>query len=143
MSYAPFGYEYFSVTESVPLVTTSAAFISYKTLSPTVSGGDYKFSWHYVWSHNAANNDFVGQIILDGGSDVMNISNDGDGHRQEPKDAGGGGTGGTNQRYHCSGITFLTLPPGVRTFDLQFRSDPAGVNSTIYAAEMDLVRVSA
>jgi hypothetical protein len=101
----------------------------------TLNAGRYKIEWSYFWSHDATTNDFVARIRQDGTTDIMT-------HRQEPKDSGGTGPGGTNQRQPASGFIFVNLGTGSFQFDLEFATENGGVESTMGDARMMIYRIS-
>lgn len=98
--------------------------------------GDYRIVWSYGWNHNSPQNDFIGRIVLDSTSVPMV-------HRQEPKDAGGTGPGGTNQRYYQSGFFQTTFASaGTHTIVLQLGTSDAAVDSSMFDARVEIYRVS-
>lgn len=130
-----FGTELVTSQNLSDVVTTSTTFSSYLTLATgSIPAGGYIININYVWSHDSTTNDFEAQL-LEGASQIYF-------HKQEPQDAGGGGTGGTDQRFPCSYSITRTLAAGSYTYDLQFRTDSAGDESTMYEAYMTFWRIS-
>ena len=107
-------------TNKVSLVTSSLA------------GGDYYIGWSYQWSYDSSTSDFVGQVTLDGTASLME-------HRQEPKDSGGAGPGGTDQKYQVSGHDVITLAAGVHTINIDYASG-GGSTAAIWNARLVLWR---
>lgn len=99
--------------------------------------GDYHLEWSYFWSHDSTQNDFEGRITQDGNDPPIML------HVEEPKDSGGSGPGGTNQRKPASGFIFLDgLTAGTYTFNLDLRTRVDGVESTMIDARMRIYRDS-
>ena len=135
--------------ETTAIITTTAGlFVNHNTLTLTdIPAGQYKIDYFYVWSHDSQANDFLARVrVIDGGTTELINPSDTAIHRQEPKDAGGAGTGGTNQRYLISGHRILTLPsvvsPATITVELDFATDSGGVESTIYHSIISVSRVA-
>ena len=64
-------------------------------------------------------------------------------HKQEPKDSAGTfGTTGTSQRHVAHKVFFTTLTAGVHTFELNYRTDNGGDESSIWDAVVEIWRVS-
>ncbi len=89
-----------------------------------ISGRTYTLEWSFNWGYNAANTDFLARVLQNGVSTPWTM-------RQEPKDTGGGGPGGTDQRHPVS--FFLDDITGVGGFDfrLQLSSSAAGVDAVM------------
>jgi hypothetical protein len=121
------------------ITTTAGAWVEKLTIPLTVTAdneGDYILQWSYFWSHDSASNDFEARIQQNNATTIMF-------HKQEPKDSGGSGPGGTDQRHPASGFIFLNgLTAGPYSFDLDFRTLNPGVESTILDARMILYRES-
>ena len=114
--------------------TTSTTFQNKLTLNAgALPAGDYKLVVTYGWNHDANGNDFEGRILNNG-------AQEGELHKQEPKDSAGGDPTGTTQRYYVHREIFLTLAAGARTFDLEYRTDSGGAESSIWEASMELIR---
>ena len=114
--------------------TTSTTFQNKVTLNlGVIPAGDYKVKVSYGWNHDSGTNDFEGRI-LNNGAQLGEL------HKQEPKDAAGGDPTGTTQRYYCHREIFVTLAAGARTFDLEYRTDSAGVESSIWEASIEVFR---
>lgn len=116
---------------------------SYLTLTtPNVPAGDYLLQWWYVWAYDATNTDFVARINQDSAAALFGF------HRQEPKDAAGGGNpdaiagAGTDQRHLAHGSRVVTLTAGVHTFELEHAAGNAGVEATIGNGTMLFYRVA-
>lgn len=132
-----FGTE-FQKSESLTVsTTTSTTFQNKITLTtPSIPAGEYRVGFHYSWNHNATDTDFEAQFLED-------ASPMGEIHKQEPKDSGGTfGTTGTSQRHVASKVFYPTLTLGVHTFELDYRTDSAGDESSIWDAVIEIWRVS-
>lgn len=103
-----------------------------------VPAGNYIGFWTYGWNHDAANNDFIAEIVLDpGGSETVLMR-----HQQEPKDVGGGGPGGTDQLQRVMDFNPNLALSGAHTIRLRFGSSAAGVDSTVFNPRLCIWRVS-
>jgi hypothetical protein len=132
-----FGSE-FQVNESVGVsTTTSTTFQNKVTLNTTsLPTGQYRLGISYGWNHNNAGNDFEARIREDG----INV---GEIHKQESKDSAGSfSTTGTSQRYYMNRVFYRTLTAGTKTYTIDFRTDSAGVASSIWEAKIELWRVT-
>jgi len=133
-----FGQNMVEAESLAPSTDTGGAFQTKLTLSVTTNAsnaGRYRLDWSYAWNHNATNNDFLARIRQDGSTDIMT-------HRQEPKDSGGSGPGGTNQVHRASGFINLTLTTGTFQFDLDYATQTPGIESTIADARLMIYRIS-
>ena len=115
-------------------VMTSTTFLEKVSIAPTVPAGTYRLDWSYQWNHDATTNDFEAQIEQDDSTQIMF-------HKQEPQDSGGGGTGGTDQRFRASGFILLTLAAGSYQFDLDFRTSSGGDESMMADARLMFYRI--
>lgn len=132
-----FGTEFQVAEDATVSTTTSTTFQNKLTLTTTsVPAGTYRVAFHYGWNHDATSNDFEAQYV----EDTVAI---GEIHKQEPQDSGGTfGTTGTSQRYVASKVFYRTLTAGVHTYDLEFRTDSGGTESSIWDAIIEFWRVS-
>lgn len=124
-------------------INSTLIFANYMTLDTLVAipAGTYKIQWYYAWSHNAAADDIIVRLRLNGTTDVIDPGDTGV-HQQEPKDAAGAGTGGTNQRYLASGFDILALAGVQTTLAIEFASSVDLINSTLYHGVLSLERWS-
>lgn len=132
-----FGTEY-QVASSLPITTTtSATFLSKVSLaSVALVGGVYRVGVSYGWNHDATTSDFEAQILV-------NAVQQGEIHKQEPKDATGADPTGSTQRFFTSRVFYLTLAAAAApVIDLQFRTDLAGTSSSIWEAVIEFWRVT-
>lgn len=105
------------------------------TLSATVTtAGTYRIDYSYLWNHDATNTDFIAQIKQDG--TVIYF------HRQEPKDSGGSGPGGTDQIHTASGFQILALTPGNYDFVLSFGTSDNDDESTLLRSDLMFYRIA-
>lgn len=106
--------------------TTSATLTTAASLATASSrAGQYMIIAAYGWNHDDAGTDFVSRVLVQG-------LPKGRSHRQEPKDIGGAGAGGTDQ-WHLAirPILYTHLADGPLTVDLQYASSSAGDNTGI------------
>lgn len=113
-----------------------------KLTTPALVAGDYMLMWSYGWNADATNQNFRARIHEDDTTEIML-------HEQEPKDAGGGGAAlppfdntGTDQKHRASGQIFRTLGAGVHTFDIDFETQNANVEVSMWDARMILLRLA-
>jgi hypothetical protein len=118
--------------------TTFQQFMRYTT--PSVAAGDYLIQWFYIWNHDATTSDFEGRVQVDDTTDLIDPSGTGI-HKAEPKDAAGGGVGGSTQRYTASGMREVTLTAATHNIDIDYRTDVGGTSSTIYHGVIVVWRV--
>lgn len=97
--------------------------------------GTYKIMWSYGWNHDANTNDFEGRL-LQNGAQVGEL------HKQEPKDSGGGDPTGTTQRYYTSRSRIDVLAASTYTWAIEYRTDSAGAESSIWEATIEIWRVA-
>ncbi len=99
--------------------------------------GNYIIELTYGWNHNSINNDFESVLTFDG---VILGDPFGNGvtHKEEPKDSSGtGGGSGTSQQLSFSGrYDHVITVAGVKTIQLQYRTDVATNASTIWNASI-------
>jgi len=118
-------------------ITTSTTFQNKITLGPIVPTrtGTYQIRATYGWNHDDNGSDFEGRIM-------QNAVQIGELHKQEPKDNAGGDPTGSLQRYYVSRAQEIALTAGVSyTWDLEYRTDSAGVESAIWEAQLELTQV--
>lgn len=108
--------------------TTSLTFQTKVSIPSTaLPAGTYILTVSYGWNHDATNSDFEAEIRQNG-------SRIGELHKQEPKDAGGGGSTGTTQRYYVTRRQELVLTAGSYSFDVRYRTDDSDDESSIWEA---------
>ena len=132
-----FGTE-FAFAQNLPIsTTTSTTFQNKVTLGPlNLPAGTYRLCVSYGWNHDNNGNDFEGRV-LENGAQLGEI------HKQEPKDSAGGDPTGTTQRYYVNRVAYLTYgSPTNVTFDLEYRTDANGQESSIWEATIEIWRVS-
>lgn len=132
-----FGAEFQTVKDESITTTVSDTFTTKLRLTTTdLPAGSYHIGWNYQWNYNQGTTDFVGQVSLDSGAKLLME------HRQEPKDVGGSGPGGSNQRHQLSGYAIETLTAGVHTIDIDYAAGVAGQIAAIWNSRLVLWRVS-
>jgi len=128
------------------LTTTSTTFQDVINVNtPSLPVGDYIISISYGWNHDADNNDFESLLLFDGSAlDEVTAGSHAVGliHKQEPKDsAGGGSPTGTTQKYGFTRKFPVTVSvAGIKALILQFRTDSAGVESSIWKSLITIER---
>ena len=112
-----------AVGESLNETTT---FDSYLQKNITINAtGNYEILFSWQWSCNDAAQDCIVQAIIDGTTYEL--------QREEPKDAAGAGTSGTDQRLARSlSIVHNFASTGIKSFDLQFAGSTAGDSAALY-----------
>ena len=95
----------------------------------------------YGWSHNSAQNDIEVELLVNTAS--ITAAPSGLIHKQEPKDsAGTSGATGTNQIYTFTKTFTQVFADGATpSFDLNYRSEIAGVESSLWDAQIILERI--
>lgn len=111
--------------------------------TPLLLVGKYELRVSYGWNHDSTSNDFQSRLTFDG---VLLGDALGQGfvHKQEPADSGGGGGGGTGtNQMHGWSQTFIVdvAVAGVKTVLLEFNSQDAGVESSIWNKSYVLYRI--
>jgi len=125
--------------ESLPPSTTTVAntFVQKVRLTLTVTAsntGTYRLDWSYFWNLDSQANDYRGRVQENDTTTLME-------QRQEPKDsAGGGGIGGTNQRFPAAGTVLRTLTPGTYNYDLDYTTS-SGDEASIFEARLIMYRI--
>ena len=100
----------------------------------------YHLDVSYKWNHNATNSDFEARVLDVNNNALAHL----DGwHKQEPQDSGGNWEGtGSDQRYLAT-EKYRIIGAGVlNTFLLQWRTDDANDESSIWDVLMSFKRVS-
>ena len=103
--------------------------------------GIYKIDISYNWNYDSATSGFLGRFLFDGVNLAAAYNNEM--HRQEPKDTAGafGGTG-TDQKYGFSTTYYVNVTtPGTKTVQLQWAAAAGGINSSIWNANVEIIRV--
>lgn len=125
--------------QSLPIsTTTSTTFQNKVTLASysVVAAATYRLTVSYGWNHDSGTNDFEARLMQNG-------AQVGELHKQEPKDAAGGDPTGTTQRYYASRTIYISLPLATTlTWDLEYRTDSGGAESSIWEATIEVWRVS-
>jgi len=132
-----FGSDLHAAQSTFVSTTTSIGWQNKITLvTATLTGGTYRLEVSYGWNHDEVTSDF-GACVRQDGSPVGEI------HQQEPKDAGGKfGFTGTSQRHVATRIFHLDLSAQSYTFTLDYASEVAWAESSIWDAYMTLWRMS-
>jgi len=131
-----FGNEYQYVADASISTTTSTTFQNKLTLvTSNLPLANYRIAVNYWWNHDATTNDFEARVQL-------NAVNLGQIHKQEPKDSAWGDPTGTTQRYLATRIYEPQNLSGVQTITLDYRTDNAGVESSIWDSHLEIFRVS-
>lgn len=132
----PFGTNFQEVSDDTITTTTSVIFTNKLRLTtPELPVGSYRIEWNYQWNYGGATTDFVANVSNNTTVDLYME------HRQEPKDTGGSGPGGTDQRHQVSGFAVRTLS-GVNEIDINYSSGSNGVVAAIWNARLTIWRVS-
>lgn len=128
--------EYQYVADAAVSTTTSTTFQNKLTLNTSnLPLGNYRIAVYYGWNHDGTTNDFEARVQL-------NAVNLGDIHKQEPKDSAWTDPTGTTQRYLWARIYEPQNLSGAQTITLDYRTDTAGVESSVRDAYIEIFRVS-
>lgn len=128
--------EYQYAADAAVSTTTSTTFQNKLTLNTSnLPLGNYRIAVYYGWNHDGTTNDFEARVQL-------NAVNLGDIHKQEPKDSAGTDPTGTTQRYLWARIYEPQNLSGVQTITLDYRTDTAGVESSVRDTYIEIFRVS-
>ena len=87
----------------------------------------------YWWSLNDGAQDFIAELHVNG--QIVGVT-----HQQEPKDTGGGGPAGTDQRHVAKIEVVENLSSGNNQFELLFAGSAGGDNAAIYYATLTVER---
>jgi len=130
-----FGTEFHEIKSDNVDTESGLSFVNKVSLvTSSLPAGSYYIGWNYQWNYDQTNNDFLGRVTLDGVPSLME-------HRQEPKDSGGTGPGGSNQAHQLSGHDIVVLTAGIRTINIDFASGN-GDTAAIWNARLVMWRVS-
>jgi len=126
------------LAESTAVSTTTSATYQNKVsmVTATLEAGTYRLEVSYGWNCDNATADALYRVTQDG-------SQLGEHHQQEPSDvAGDFGATGSNQRYYTTRVFHLSLSAQSYTFDLDYQTEYAGNEASIWDAYMSLWRLS-
>jgi len=142
-----FGEAYQSDTDMTFRSTSGTAFFEVHSITtPSLTAGTYRVEWLYIWSHNANGNDYECRVQVDNMTNLYEQTDGGGGafdeHRQEPKDSGGSGDGGTNQRHVTSGWADVVLAAAAHTIDIDISTSNAGTASSVHRTQLAVWRVA-
>lgn len=122
--------------------TGTAMFEVHKFTTTSLPAGTYLIAWTYIWSHDAATNDFLAQVQVDDAIDLYEQTGSPNQHVQEPTDSAGTGNGGTDQRHVTSSWALVTLGAGVHEIDIDIASSAGGTESSVHRTAIALFRWS-
>ena len=128
----------YTYAESLTVTTTNSTSFQEKLKLTTASlpVGTYRIGWSFQWNHDNTGNDFLGRIQMD---DTTTLGN----YQIEPKDSAGTfSTTGTNQKFGLAGFAQVALTTGVHFFDIDFATENASDESSIWNARLEFWRVS-
>lgn len=125
----------------VTTTTTDTMTSKIAAVATALVAGTYKVTVSYGWSHNSAQNDIEVELLVNTAS--ITAAPSGLIHKQEPKDsAGTSGATGTNQIYTFTKTFTQVFADGATpSFDLNYRSEIAGVESSLWDAQIILERI--
>ena len=131
-----FGTAYQYAESDAVSITTSATFQQKLRLTTSsLAAGTYRIGWSYQWNHDSTSNGFEGRVQIDDSTEVMF-------HQQEPQDSAGTfGSTGSDQQHQLSGFKHISLSSGVHTIDIDYRTNSAGNESSIWNTRIELWRV--
>ena len=115
--------------------TTTGGFTAGLTLTtPSIPAGRYRIAWYYEWAYDDTFTNYIGRVQLKNTTTLAE-------HNAEPSDSGGGGPGGTDQRFPVSGFAHVNLTAGVHFIDVDFGSS-SGTTATLWRVRIEIRRVS-
>lgn len=134
---ALFGAEYATAFDATVRSSGSTGWNQGVRLSTgSIPAGTYRLGWSFLWNHDDKGSKFQAQVEQD---DTTQL------HFQEHRpvhDGGSFGATGTDEKYHSSGFTYVTLAAGSYNFDLDFSSNVAGKTSSMWDARLEIWRVA-
>ncbi len=128
----------------VSVSTSTAPQAKLSGTCPALSGGTYKVTLSYRWSHDAGADDFAASFEWDGSP--LTSRSTGDTHLQEPKDAAGANVDGTgtDQAHAYTHVSVVAVAAGATpTVQLDYRTTNAGAESSIWDAFVIVERIGA
>lgn len=130
-----------AITPAGGFSTFSITPVQAHTLAFTADeAADYVIDWFYVWSHDDAASDFIARVQLDDATEL--IPSDSNEHRQEPKEAGGVGDGGTDQRHVASGRSVVALAAGAHFVDIDIWTSNGADESTLHHGFISVTKIT-
>jgi hypothetical protein len=121
-------------------------FETHKLTTTSLPAGTYRVEWNYVWSADTSQNDFRCQVTVDDTTQLYAQTDGGGGavdyHQQEPKDSGGTGDGGTNQRHVASFWADVVLAAGVHDIDIDIACSSASQTSSVHLTTIAVYRLA-
>jgi hypothetical protein len=124
-----FGQYFTEAAVEAGTTTTLATYqLSVRLTTPNVPAGKYRVGWSYEWGLSTTSNNFNGRILQDGATVLWD-------HVQEPQD------NAAAQQHPAGGFQYVTLTAGVHTFDIEYRSQTAGVTARIWDSHLEFWRV--
>lgn len=131
-----FGSQYFyAENDSISTMTSTTFQQKLRLTTPSIPAGTYRIGWSYQWNHDSTNNGFEGRVQIDDSTEIQY-------HQQEPQDSAGTfGSTGTDQKHTSSGFKNVVLSSGVHFVDVDFRTNAAGVESSIWNTRIEIWRV--
>lgn len=133
-----FGSYFQNVEDATVSTTLSTTFISKLSMTtPVLPIGKYRIGVSYGWNHNSVSSDFEARLMEDS-------IQKGEIHKYEPSDSSGNfSSTGSSQRYHSTRVFYSTYgTPSTHTFDIEFRTDDALDESSIFGSIIEIWRVS-
>jgi len=133
--YTSFGKEYNYFEETTPQLTFSTGFVDYLgTGTLNLEVGDYICEGMYFYSHNSTNSDFLGRVLYNAVPVYPVV------HREEPSDSGGGGFGGTDQRFMAAFSFDFNVPGGSSEVIIQYATSNGGNESALHYANIRIYK---
>ncbi len=129
-----------AIAESTAVSTMTSETFQQKVRLPvagdiTFPAGTYLLGISYGWNHDSTNNDFEAEVRQ---NDVVI----GQIHQQEPQDVNGTfASTGTDQKHYLTREFHVVLGAGDFHFDLRFRTNNAGDESSMWDAYMRIWRL--
>jgi len=142
-----FGSNYTSAVDRTFRTTTSTSWFNVHTLNVALPRGLFRVEFNYVWSMDDTQNDFRCRVQVDNSLNLYEQTNGGSGsynyHQQEPKDRGGTGDGGTDQRHVASFWADVEFEEaGNHAVEIDISSSVSNKRSSVHLTSIAVYQVS-
>ena len=135
------GEHHLSQSTGVSINSTTTMQDKINATTASLSAGTYKITTSFSYNMDSVTQDWVGDCLIDGASLETSAF---DFARFECKDrAGNTESTGSNQAYAFTRVDYATFgTAATHTIQLQWRSDDAGTNASIWSASVLLEKLS-
>lgn len=132
-----FGGQFQVASSDVVSTTNSTTPLNKVSLvTPSLPIGSYRVAVNYEWNGSSTSQEFLSQVTYNAA-----IVRD---HKQRPSSKQGTfGSTGSGQKYNSELVFYFTIvAPGIQTINLDWYSNNAGANASIWNSSIELWRVS-